>query len=179
MKQTMLVPAGSGWKEKNIGDFSGPVFSMIGEEWMLISAGAGQDWNTMTASWGGLGVLWGKNVAFMFVRPSRYTFEFTESNDRFSLSFFGDGQRKALAFCGANSGRDSDKAAETGLTPVSFPDGSIGFDEAVQVISCRKLYAHDFDPGAFLDPGILGASYPAGDFHRMYIGEITAYRTRV
>jgi flavin reductase (DIM6/NTAB) family NADH-FMN oxidoreductase RutF len=97
---------------------------------------------------------------------------------QFSLSFFDEEYRSALEFCGANSGRDYDKAEKTGLHPVYFRDGTLGFAEAQDVLSCRKLYTHDFDPAGFLDPAIDKDCYPDKDYHRLFIGEITAYRTR-
>jgi flavin reductase (DIM6/NTAB) family NADH-FMN oxidoreductase RutF len=180
MKQTQAAAADSGWTEKDIREFPGSPFARIGDDWMLISAGDGPsgDWNTMTASWGGLGVLWGKNTAFVFVRKSRHTLSFMESGKIFSLSFFAKEHRKALAFCGANSGRDYDKAAQTKLHPVTFPDGTLGFAEARDILSCRKLYTHDLDPSRFLDPAIGKDCYPDQDYHRLFIGEITSYRTR-
>jgi flavin reductase (DIM6/NTAB) family NADH-FMN oxidoreductase RutF len=156
---------------------------------MLITAGnagadGGGDWNTMTASWGGLGVLWGKDVAFMFIRPSRRTFEFANGNELFTLSFFDERYRDALNFIGSNSGRDHDKAAKTGLTPLVF-DGAfagggtvIGFEEARDIIVCRKLYTHDFDPQKFLDVPLIEKAYNGADYHRMYVGEILTVLAR-
>jgi flavin reductase (DIM6/NTAB) family NADH-FMN oxidoreductase RutF len=153
---------------------------------MLITAGDGADWNTMTASWGGLGVLWGRDVAFMFVRPSRHTFGFVNAASLFTLSFFDGPHRGALEFCGSKSGRDLDKAAGAGLNPVVFDGslaegriaGSIGFKEAREIIVCRKLYTHDFDPAAFLDAAIDPDCYPQKDYHRMFIGEIVTLLNR-
>lgn len=92
------------------------VFSLIGDQWMLITAGTKEECNTMTASWGGLGVLWGKPVATVYIRPQRYTLEFVEREDTFTLCFFGEAYRKALALCGSKSGRDVDKVKECGFT---------------------------------------------------------------
>ncbi|MDR1353025.1 MAG: flavin reductase family protein [Treponema sp.] len=187
MKQTEVIPADAGWAEKDIREFAGSPAKRIGDEWMLISAGnvSGDkgNWNTMTASWGGLGVLWGKNVAFMFIRPVRHTFSFANGNDLFSLSFFDKQYRKSLETAGAKSGRDIDKAAECSLTPVVFAGGpaggAISFKEAAEVIICRKLYTHDFDPAAFLDPSIDSACYPARDYHRMFIGEVISVKAKL
>src|SRR5699024_11934868 len=85
------------------------VFSLIGDRWMLITAGTREKCNTMTASWGGLGVLWGKPVATVYIRPQRYTMEFVEGSEFFTLAFFGEAYRKALALCGSKSGREIDK----------------------------------------------------------------------
>jgi flavin reductase (DIM6/NTAB) family NADH-FMN oxidoreductase RutF len=183
MKQKQVSPAGNGWRELSIRDFKGSPSERIGQDWMLITAGDARpdgsgDWNTMTASWGGLGVLWGRDVAFMFIRPSRRTFDFANGNELFTLSFFDESRREALNFAGSNSGRDHDKAAKTGLTPLVFDQGiaearaAIGFKEAESIIVCRKLYTHDFDPAYFLDAPLIEKAYNGRDYHRMYIGEI-------
>ncbi|MDR1929969.1 MAG: flavin reductase family protein [Treponema sp.] len=181
MKQQEVIPAGEGWVEINIRHFEGSPSARIGDQWMLISAGDTlsdkSNWNTMTASWGGLGVLWSTDVAFMFIRNSRHTFDFANRSGLFSLSFFDPSHKKALDICGEKSGRDTDKAAAAGLTPVVFADGTVGFKEASQVISCGKLYTHDIDPGRFLDPDIE-KHYPQKDYHRMFIGQILTVRTR-
>lgn len=147
-------------------------FKAIGSDWMLITAGNINSYNTMTASWGGLGVLWNRNVAFTFIRDSRYTRKFTDSSDIFTLSFFDESYREALRFCGVYSGRDHDKAAETGLTAVESKNGSVFFKEARLVLECRKLYYHDITPDSFVDSSIIAKIYGDSDFHRMYIGEI-------
>ncbi len=145
-------------------------FSVIDDKWMLVTAGSSEKLNTMTASWGGLGTLWNKSVAFAFVRPTRYTFEFTEKHDYFTLSFFNDEYRKVLGYCGARSGRDVDKVKETGLTPV-FDGGAVYFEEARLVIVCKKIYADFLKPECFLDKDIE-LNYPGRDYHKMYIGEV-------
>mgnify|MGYP000853798551 FL=1 len=148
-------------------------FKAIGSDWMLVTAGDIDSYNTMTASWGGLGVLWGKNIAFCVIRPTRHTRKFIDNSDIFTLSFFDESYRKALSFCGSHSGRDYDKAAETGLTPAKSKEGSVFFNEARLVLECRKLYYQDIDPAGFTDPTIDIKNYPKKDYHRMYIGEIT------
>lgn len=158
------------------------VFKLIGEDWMLITSAdkegeliCGRDYNTMTASWGGVGILWGKPVAFVFIRPQRHTFTFTERNSMMTLSFFGKEYRKALSFCGNKSGRDYDKARECGLTPVCdmTEDGrTVYFNEARLVLKVRPLYKEYLKKEAFLSEEPL-KSYAAGDFHMMYVCEIT------
>ena len=113
-------------------------FKLIGKDWMLVTAGDKSKFNTMTASWGGVGILWNKPVAFTFIRPQRYTFEFTEQGEYYTLSFFDEEYRKALNFCGTKSGRDYDKVKETGLTPV-FSEDAPYFGEAKLVLVCKKL----------------------------------------
>jgi flavin reductase (DIM6/NTAB) family NADH-FMN oxidoreductase RutF len=129
----------------------------------------------MTASWGCLGVLWQKNVAQIYIRKTRHTLDFVNASGIFNLSFFDTAFRDALNICGANSGRDTDKAAKAELTPIVFPGGAVGFKEAREIIVCRKLYTHDFDPSRFLDPDIDSSQYPLKDYHRLFIGEITDY----
>jgi len=153
-------------------DLSDNCFKMIGTDWMLITAGTPENWNTMTASWGGFGVLWSKNVNFCFIRDTRYTFEFMNSHDLYTLTFFEEKYRKALDYCGSHSGRDVDKAAETGLDPLAI-DGSVSFEQARLVMVCKKLYFQDFDPANFVDPQIHN-NYVNKDYHRMYVGEIVA-----
>lgn len=146
------------------------VFKLIGKDWMLITAGTPDGFNTMTASWGGLGVLWDKKVGFSVVRPTRYTYSFLEKSDVYTLSFFSGRYRKALMLCGTKSGREIDKVRETGLTPV-FAGEAIFFQEARLVLECRKLYFQDIVPDNFRDAG-LEKFYPGRDYHRMYVGEI-------
>jgi len=162
-----------GFKSIKPTDIAENAFKLIGKDWMLITAGNGESFNTMTASWGGLGVIWNKNVCFCFVRPQRYTYEFLERESSFTLSFFDEKYRNALNICGSKSGRDCDKVAEAGLTPMVCSSGSVSFREARLVIECRKIYFQDIDPKNFLDDLIAG-NYPKADYHRMYIGEITA-----
>jgi len=145
---------------------------LIGREWMLITAGTPEHFNTMTASWGGMGELWFKPVCFCFVRPQRYTYAFMEKGDAFTLSFFDEKYKPQLNFCGSRSGRETDKVQECGFSPVAAGNGSVYFEEAKLVLECRKLYFQDMEPANFLDDSIM-KNYPQKDFHRMYIGEIT------
>ena len=146
-------------------------FKLIGSDWMLITAGTLKAYNTMTASWGGFGVLWSKKICFCFIRPQRYTYRFMENSKNWTLSFFEAKYRKVLEFCGSNSGREVNKIAMTGLTPVEGTSGSVYFAEARLVIECKKIYFQDIDPNHFIDPNIH-ENYPDKDYHRMYIGEI-------
>ena len=154
------------------------VFSLIGKQWMLVTAtDKDGNFNTMTASWGGLGVLWGKKVAFVFIRPQRYTAEFTESGDRVTLSFFDEKYRGALSFCGSHSGRDTDKMAETGLTPIKTDSGEVYFEEARLVMFGKKLYKDVLKEECFLVPELLD-NYKSRDYHMVYVYEITETLTK-
>lgn len=145
---------------------------LIGQEWMLITAGTPGDFNTMTASWGAFGELWFKPVCFCFVRPQRYTYAFLEEQAGFTLSFFNEKYKPQLNFCGSRSGREIDKAQACGLTPMAAANGSVFFDQARLVLECSKLYFQDLDPANMLDESVM-KNYPKNDFHRMYVGEIT------
>ncbi|HUK99619.1 MAG TPA: flavin reductase family protein [Nitrospirota bacterium] len=147
-------------------------FKLIGTDWMLITAGTPESFNTMTASWGGMGILWQKQVCFCFIRPTRFTYKFVERSQNFTLSFFENQYRKALDFCGSHSGRDTDKIKGSGLTPIKR-DGLVYFAEARIVLGCKKLYFQDIRPDHFLDSQIDNL-YPAKDYHRMYVGEIVS-----
>jgi flavin reductase (DIM6/NTAB) family NADH-FMN oxidoreductase RutF len=147
-------------------------FRLIGKDWMLITAGTMDSWNTMTASWGGMGEIWFKPATFIFLRPQRYTLEFVEREPGFTLSFFDKEYRPALNFCGSHSGRDCDKAEATGLTPFATAGGSVAFEEARMVLDCKKLFAQDLDPAGFVDDTIIPKCYPDNDFHRMFVGEV-------
>lgn len=158
-------------QEFNIKNLTENPFRIIGEEWMLIAAGNDKNHNMMTASWGNLGVLWGKNVATVYIRPSRYTMEFVEKEEYFSLCFFGK-RKEVHSICGTKTGRKIDKTKATGLTPISDNEGKcVFFREAELVFICKKLYVEDIKPEHFLDAGI-NACYKEGDYHKLIIGEI-------
>ena len=158
------------FREITPAEMGGDVFTRIGKQWMLIGAGNENSHNMMTASWGGLGVLWNKPVSTVYIRPSRYTMEFVEREEYYALCFFGEKYREQLTFCGRHSGRDGDKCAQTGLTPC-FDEQAPYFEQAELVLICRKLYAQDMDPALFLDESIEN-NYHGADYHRVYIGEI-------
>ena len=153
-------------------DIDDNVFKAIGKDWMLITAGNIDHYNTMTASWGTFGVLWNLPVAICFIRPQRYTYLFAERSEYYTLSFFDEKYRDALQFCGSKSGRDYDKAAETGLEALSTKFGNVSFQQARLILECKKLYADDLKPGNFIAKEIAARTYPGTDYHRFYIGEI-------
>lgn len=143
----------------------------FGNQWMLITAGTPDNFNTMTASWGGLGFLWDVPVSYIFIRPQRFTYQFVENNDYYTLSFFDGTYKKILNYCGSHSGRDLNKMKECGLIPMKTPNGSICFEQAKLVLECCKLYSDDLDPKHFADLKIE-SNYPDKDYHRMYIGKV-------
>jgi len=154
------------------------VFKLIDKDWMLVTAGTLEHYNTMTASWGHMGIMWNLPVAIAWIRPQRHTFGFAEKYSHYTLSFFTETYRKALQFCGSHSGRDYDKAARTGLTPVETKGGHVFFQEARLVLECRKLYADNLREENFIVPEIARKHYPTHDFHRFFMGEIVQVLTR-
>lgn len=146
-------------------------FTKIGKQWMLITAGDREGHNTMTASWGGIGIMWGKPVVSVYIRPQRYTKEFVDSHDTFTVSFYGEECRKALSICGSKSGRDCDKEKEAGLTPF-YTDGTTAFEEAEMIFVCRKQYHQEMKPENFDEMENDEKWYPNRDYHVMYMAEI-------
>lgn len=153
-------------------------FNTIGKEWMLVTAGQKESFNTMTASWGGIGWLWNRPVAFIFIRPERYTYQFIEKNDRLTLSFLGfeAPERNIYNFCGTKSGREVNKIEATGLKPIITENENVTFEQARLTLECRKLYVSDMKAESFLEKSILEKWYGEthGNLHRIYIAEITA-----
>ena len=146
-------------------------FTLIDKDWMLITAEKEGKVNTMTASWGGVGIIWNKKVAYIFIRPQRYTKEFVDASQRFSLSVLPDSYRKELTYLGRVSGRDEDKIAKTGLK-VAYENNVPYFEESKYVLICRKLYAQDLKGECFIDKSLDPKNYPTQDYHTMYVAEI-------
>lgn len=159
-----------GFKEINIREIKKSVQEMISDDWMLITAGDEKGWNTMTASWGALGEIWGKDAAFAFIRPQRYTLGFVENSGKFTLSFFDGGYKEEMKICGSKSGRDIGKAAATGLKPL-FTDSTTAIEQAKVILVCRTMAVQQIDPAGFTDESIM-KWYPEMDFHKVFIGEI-------
>ena len=157
------------FKEISVKELNENVTTLIGEEWMLVTAGDENGHNMMTASWGGIGVMWAKPVAVSVIRPQRYTKKFLDKTDRFTLSFYGD-DKEIHKICGSKSGSDTDKTAETGLAPV-YSDGTVYFEQARLVLVCKKLYVQPMDENCFIDKSLM-KFYEEKDFHVMYVGEI-------
>lgn len=157
--------------EVNPEKFDQSPFRLVGQDWMLVTAKNSDKVNTMTASWGGLGVMWAKNVSFIVIRPQRFTKEFIDSSEQFSLSFFDDSFKKQLGYIGSVSGRDEDKIKKSELK-VCY-DGSVPyFEEAKTVIICKKLYSQEYRPECFIDAELDSKFYPGSDYHTLYISEI-------
>ena len=171
-------------------------FNLIGGEWMLITAGDERlrvgdgnrealatdrdartsgmhSCNTMTASWGHLGCLWGNNdpSAVVYIRESRFTKEFVDAEPYFTLCVMDKSFKKQMAYLGSTSGRDEDKIAKAGLTPV-YADNTVYFQEAKLVLICKKVYAAEIQPSGIIYQETIDQSYPQGDFHTMYVGKI-------
>lgn len=161
-------------KKISVSELKDNMFDAIGKEWMLVTAGTPEKFNMMTASWGGTGILWGKPVAFIFIRPEHYTYEFIEKGDTLTLSFLGEAHRDIHKICGSQSGRDIDKVAASGLKPYVTENGNIAYEQARLILECKKLYADFIDADNFVDKLLISRWYGEGHggFHKMYILEI-------
>ena len=151
------------------------VWDLIGKQWMLITAGDENGFNTMTASWGGIGWLWNKPVAFIFIRPERYTHQFVEKSEYVTLSFLPEEYRKALQICGTVSGRDTNKVADANLTSEFIRNGMVGFAQSRLTLVCKKLFKTSMTEDCFIDKDVLKRWYndqPGGSLHDVYVVEI-------
>ena len=145
----------------------------IGSDWALVTAGDHVEQNTMTVSWGGVGVMWNYPVAIVVIRPQRYTFEFTERCDKLTLSFLPEEYRKALTYCGTHSGRDEDKISNAGLSVTFTEEDTPAIAEARLVLEWRKLYTDTIKAENFIEQGIVERWYTESDFHKVYVLQIT------
>ncbi len=151
-------------------NFQAESFNIFNRDWALVTAGTPDHFNTMTISWGGLGTLWGKPVATVYVKPVRYTHEFLESSDCFTVSFYPAACRRALGVLGSLSGRNCDKVAASGLTPRTV-NQFITFQEAEVTLLCRKIYRQDLVASA-MPEDVVSDYYETETPHTMYIGEV-------
>lgn len=160
-----------GFRQISPEQIPGNIIKLLSQDWMLITAGDAGKYNTMTASWGGLGHLYGKPVSFCFINPARYTYQFMEKGGTYTLTFYTETYRDALQFCGTHSGKDTDKVKATGLTPIVTPTGTPAYAEAWLILECRKMVSQSFTPEALSDEK-LHTEWSGKAMHKMYIGEI-------
>ena len=161
----------SGKEEVSLEELNENAFKMIGKDWLLLTAKKGDKVNTMTASWGGVGSLGNKKVAYLFVRPQRYTKEFIDASDKMSISVLPNNFRDTLSYLGRVSGRDEDKIEKSGLT-LKEKDNVPYFEEARLTFICRKLYVQSLEEEGFIDKSIIDKDYQNKDYHMMYVVEI-------
>jgi flavin reductase (DIM6/NTAB) family NADH-FMN oxidoreductase RutF len=156
--------------------FLARIYHLWDKQWFLLTSGdfAKGHYNTMTVSWGSMGVMWNRPFVQVVVRPTRYTYSLMERYDAFTLCALPDTYRKALNLLGSRSGRDGDKIAQAGLTPIASTQvAAPGFAEAELIIECKKMYWDDFAPAHFIDPKIE-ENYAQQDYHRIYFGQVMA-----
>ncbi len=160
-------------KEVKLEELEFNPFTMIGKEWMLINTKTENEVNTMTASWGGMGHLWNKNVVFLFIRPQRYTKKLIDEDDvKISVSFFGGEHKKELGYLGTNSTYDvKDKIQKSGLHLIE-EDGVVSFEEATLTLEVEKLYRQTLTEDSFLNKKVDEDAYPKHDYHDVYVCEI-------
>ena len=165
-------------KKINIGQFAAREYALWAEQWMLLTSGDFErgEFNTMTVAWGSIGAMWNKPFVQVVVRPTRYTYQFMEKFQSFSLCVFPEKYHDALTILGTRSGRDGDKISDAGLTPAACSQiAAPCFAEAELVFECNKIYWDDLRPDHFLQPEI-DDNYPERDYHRIYFGEIVLLR---
>ena len=160
-----------GYKQLSPDKIPGNIIKMLNEDWMIITAGNDEKFNMMTAGWGGIGVLYSKPVAICFINPLNYTYQFMETNDTYTFTFYTEAYRDALLYCGTNSGRDTDKVKGSGLTPISTPSGSKAFSEAWLIIECRKLVGQSLNHDTLFDDTVKN-EWVGKQLPKMFIGEI-------
>lgn len=161
----------SNWKTITPEELQNNPFTLIGKDWGLVTAGTKEKINTMTISWGGVGIMWGKPVAFVFIRPQRYTKTFVDNSNTLSLSFYDESMRSMLSYMGSHSGKDVNKVKEMELT-TAFEGDTPYFEEANTVLFLKKLYRQELQEASFLDKSYADKWYADGDYHDMYVCEI-------
>ena len=151
-------------------EFTMDIFKQFDKKWALLTAGTEESFNTMTISWGGMGTIWNKPAVTVYVRESRYTHEFMDGNDYFTVSFYPEQYKKELGVLGSRSGRDMDKMTASGLTAMKAGE-SMTFKEAEVTLVCKKLYKQRLLPEN-MPKDVVDTMYADNDIHDMYIGEI-------
>lgn len=165
------------FEKKEIFSFSDNLLKKISENWLLISSGSIDNYNMMTASWGTFGILWNQPVAQVFIRPSRYTFEFINKNDFFSISIFEPTYKDLLSFLGSKSGRDINKMKIEGLTPIDFNGKTVFFKEAKEVFILKKLFDLPMQD-KIIDAEVKNIFYKNDDYHHLFFGRIIEYLSK-
>lgn len=161
------------FEKKDLQELSCNPFTMIGKEWYLLTAGTPEHFNTMTCSWGAMGEIWGAPSFHCVVRTNRHTLQYLDENELFTVTFFDAGYKPTLQYCGSHSGRNCDKAKETGLQPVLL-DGTTTFAQARRVLICRKRYTAMLQKEGFVQPETYEKWYQTDPMHREFVGEILA-----
>lgn len=161
-----------GFKRISPKEIQGNTFKMFADDWALVTAGTKESYNTMTIGWGDFGVLWGKNIITVYVSSSRYTKQFLDENEFFTVEFFDAKYRDALMYLGSYSGRDEDKVSKTHLTPIFTQEGNAAFEESKIIVEAKKIYSHEFDANAIPDEIKQWYKNRGIGLHTMYIGEI-------
>ena len=158
-------------RQVELNEVTPKVLEVFGTQNALLTAGDRRACNTMTIGWCGLGRLWNLPACTVFVRPERYTYEFTEKHDYFTVSILPVELKKLMGYCGSKSGRDTDKIRDCGLTLAYGAGDAPYFEEAELVLVCKKLYVQDLDPQGVLDERV-SKFYQGEGWHRVYVGQV-------
>lgn len=147
------------------------IFARFENKWALVCAGNKDSFNAMAISWGGLGTLWERPAATVYVKPIRYTWEFLQKYDWFTVIFLPEELKKAVGIMGTKSGRDCDKVRLAGLNPV-FLENGVTFAEAETTLVCRKMYSQDLKRDT-MPADVVADYYATEEPHTMFVGEVT------
>ncbi len=158
-------------KKISISELNNNVFELISKDWGVLTVQCGDKVNGMTVSWLQMGHLWNKNIVTVYVRPQRYTYQFINDEETFSLALFDEKYKKELSYLGTKSGSDFDKINNCKMT-TSFVKNTPIINEAKLVFVCKKLYVHDLKDNEFVDDNVNHEAYPDKDYHRAFVGEI-------
>lgn len=167
---------------ENIKDFNTNIFRLFDDHWGVLMAGTPDHFNAMTISWGAMGTLWGprtkgRQTVTVYVKPSRYTFQFLQKQDYFTVSFLPEDCRRDVTLLGTTSGRDGDKLKATSLTAKPFSHHTVGFDQAEMTFVCHKIYSDQFDVEK-VPADVREAYYKDDAAHYIFIGEIVDFEEK-
>ena len=153
------------------------VFTLTGKVFPVITAGKEDQYNSMTASGGGFGLLFMKPTTWCILREDRYTLEIIQKEQTYTMSYFPHEYKEQVLFLGSKSGRDSEKMKEVALTSVQTPSGDMSFKEARLIIECKLTQLTTANPADFYPQetkDLINKAFKEANVYRKYVfGEIT------
>jgi len=165
------------FKSVSPGELTDNVFSLIGKDYTVITAGKADHYNSMVASFGGWGQLFSKPTTWCFLRANRYTLEVIRTENTYTMSYFEDEYKEQVLLFGSKTGRNTDKMKESKLTMVETPSGNISYKEARLIIECKLTEVTTVSPTDFYTQEgkdfVTEAYEDAKDYHKLVFGEIT------
>lgn len=153
------------------------VFTLVGKDFTVITAGKEEHFNSMLGSGGGLGLLFMKPTTWCILRADRYTLEIIQKEQTYTMSYFPHEYKEQILFLGSKSGRDSEKMKEVELTSIQTPSGDMSFKEARLIIECKLTALTTANPDDFYTQEtkdyINEAYKEANQYRKLVFGEIT------